>query len=371
MGRKLNPGDPEDGDLKQRNDDRALRRDPRLDSPERAAMQAYLGERDEHPGRFLITGTRRGYRARAGQCIDQPRCDRTLGPLIIDSDIGYVPDESTQQDGERGKPSGEGHREPGIDQGESDDAAGRRDDGGHGQDTAGWSAARIRCAANHPANQVSGGKPLGQPEATGEDVTGQPVPELFRGGGSAHSAGQLAKRPAAHYDDDQRGASGQPVGRAARRARGRARRNRHVQGVPRDRRKQRARDGPGHRGDGEQDAPVRTSPSHPQQQPVGGAAQRPLGGIATVSPAVRHGCPPARGTARECGLHAGHTPRRARDSWARVLQAERDAGRAVAQQEAEAAVGAPAAAPVAVPAALALQFHALHVEERHVGVTSL
>ncbi len=180
-------------------------------------MQAHLGERDEYPGRFLITGTRRGYRARAGQCIDQPRGDRTLGPLITDSDIGYVPDERTQHDGERGQPGGEGHREPGIDQGEGDDAAGRRDDGGHSQNAASRSVARLPCAADHPANQVSGGKPLGQAEATGEDVTGQPAPEPFRGGGSAHSGGELAKSPAAHYEDDQRGASGQPVSGIARR----------------------------------------------------------------------------------------------------------------------------------------------------------
>ncbi len=238
MGGKLNPGHPEDGDLKQRNDNGALRRDPRLDSPERAAVQAHCG-------------------------IDQSRGDRTLGLLITDSDIGYVPDERMEHDSERGKPGGEGHREPGIDQGESDDAAGRRDDGGHSQNAAGRCAARIRCAADHPAHQVSGGKPLRQPEATGEDVAGQPVPEPLSGSGSAHSAGELAKRPAAHYDDDQRGASGQPVGGVARRAR----RNRHTQndihGVPRDRRKQRVRERPGHRGDGEQDGPPCSSQRHP------------------------------------------------------------------------------------------------------------
>ena len=160
----------------------------------------------------------------------------------------------------------------------------------------------------------------------------------------------------------------------ARRTWSRARRNRHTQNnihsVPRDRRKQRVRDGPGNRRDGEQGGPVRASPGHPQQQSVGGAAQSPPGGVAAMSHVVRHGCPPAKGTARR-RRRRKPPPRRARYSWARVLQAERDAGRAVAKQDAEAAVGAPTAAAAAVPFVIALQLQALHVEERHVGVTSL
>ena len=37
-----------------------------LNSPERLAMQAYVGQRHQHAGRFLVTGTRGGYGAHAG-----------------------------------------------------------------------------------------------------------------------------------------------------------------------------------------------------------------------------------------------------------------------------------------------------------------
>jgi len=70
VGRKLKSGDPEDHDLQQRDDDRALRGDPGLNSPERLAMQAHVSERHQHAGRFLVTGTRGGYGARAGQRIE-------------------------------------------------------------------------------------------------------------------------------------------------------------------------------------------------------------------------------------------------------------------------------------------------------------
>ena len=269
-------------------------------------MQAHVGERHQHAGRFLVTGTRGGYGARAGQRVEQPGRDGTLGPLVTGRDAGRVTDEGAEHDRERGQPGGEGHREPRIDQGQGDDAARRRDDGCHRLDAARGRAPRHRCAANHPADQVSGGEPLGQPEAAGEDVTGQPAPEPPGPGGSAHPGREGAERPAGHDDDDQRDASGQPVAGPVRgswrRAPRECRAEHDVHGVPRGRRKQGIRDSPGDRCDGQQRGPVRTVPRHPQQQPVSGPVQPPLGGnrhgVAHGSPRMPSGDDAERGRCR-------------------------------------------------------------------------
>jgi hypothetical protein len=257
-------------------------------------VQAYFGQRDEYPGRLLIATTRRGYRARAGQRVQQPGRDRALGPLITDSYVRCVANERAEHDREYRQPGGEGHREPGIDQGESDDAADRGNEGRQSQDAASGSAASVRGATNDPADQVPGGKTLRQPEPTGEDVTGQIAPDPLRGGRGADSGGQLAERLAGHDDDNQRDASGQPaVGAAdvARRPGGRGRRSQHdVHGVTRDRREKGVSDGPRDRRDGEQGGPVTTSPYHPQQQPIRGAAQHPAVPVAAGPLVVRHAC---------------------------------------------------------------------------------